>query len=169
MIRSFKEKKPKIGKNVFLAENACVIGDVELKDGANIWYGAVLRGDENAIVIGENSNIQDNATVHVAKKYPVVLGKGVTVGHNAIVHGCTVGDDTMIGMGACILNGAKIGKGCLIGAGALVKEGQEIPDGSLVVGVPGKVVRTLSEEAKEKIRANAILYTTLAGEYKEEC
>lgn len=169
MVRSFQEKKPQMGKNVFLAENAVVIGDVILKDGVNIWYSAVLRGDENYIEIGENSNIQDNATVHVAKDHPVVVGKGVTVGHNAIVHGCRIGDDTMIGMGSCILNGAVIGKGCLIGAGALVKEGQEIPDYSLVVGVPGKVVRTLDEKAVEKIRANADLYTTLAKEYGEEC
>ena len=169
MIRSFQGKEPRLGENVFLAENAVVIGDVELKSGVNIWYGAVLRGDENSILIGENTNIQDNATVHVAKHHPVVLGKGVTVGHNAIIHGCTVGDDTMIGMGACILNGAVIGKACLIGAGALVKEGQVIPDGSLVVGVPGKVVREMGEEGIEKIRANARLYTTLSQEYGEEC
>lgn len=169
MIRSFKGKNPVLGENVFLAENAVVIGDVVLKDGVNIWYGAVLRGDENSIEIGENTNIQDNATLHVAKDHKVVLGKGVTVGHNAIVHGCRVGDDTMIGMGSCILNGAVIGKGCLIGAGALVKEGQVIPDGSLVVGVPGKVVRELNEEGMKKIRANARLYTALSQEYGEEC
>lgn len=169
MIRSFGGKKPTLGKDVFLAENCTVIGDVSLSDGANIWYGAVLRGDENSIVIGENTNIQDNATVHVAKDHPVVLGSGVTVGHNAIVHGCIIGDDTMIGMGACILNGAVVGKNCLIGAGALVKEGQIIPDGSLVVGIPAKIVRELDEEGKEKIRANARLYTTLSKEYGEEC
>ena len=169
MTRSFKGKKPTLGKDVFLAENCAVIGDVSLADGANIWYGAVLRGDENSIVIGENSNVQDNATVHVAKDHPVVLGSGVTVGHNAIVHGCSIGDDTMIGMGACILNGAVVGKNCLIGAGALVKEGQIIPDGSLVVGIPAKIVRELDEAGKEKIRANACLYTALAKEYMEEC
>ncbi len=169
MIRSFQGKKPVLAEDVFLAENAVVIGNVTLEKGANIWYGAVLRGDENSIVIGENSNVQENATVHVAKDHPVVLGKNVTVGHNAIVHGCTVGDGTMIGMGACVLNGAVIGKGCLIGAGALIKEGAVIPDGSLCVGVPAKVVRELDEKAKEHILANAAMYVSLAKEYKEEC
>lgn len=169
MVRSFQGKKPVVAENVFLAENAVVIGDVTLEKGANIWYGAVLRGDENSIVIGENSNVQDNATVHVAKAHPVVLGKNVTVGHNAIVHGCTVGDGTMIGMGACVLNGAVIGKGCLIGAGALIKEGAVIPDGSLCVGVPAKIVRELDEEGKKKILANAAMYVSLGKEYQEEC
>ena len=169
MIRSFKGKKTSVAENSFVAENAVLIGDVTLEKGANIWYGAVLRGDENSIVIGENTNVQDNATVHVANAHPVVLGKNVTVGHNAIVHGCTVGDGTMIGMGACVLNGAVIGKGCLIGAGALIKEGQIIPDGSLCVGVPAKVVRELDEAGKEKILANAAMYVNLAKEYAEEC
>ena len=169
MERSFKGKKPVVAENTFVAENAVLIGDVTLESGANIWYSAVLRGDENSIVIGENSNVQDNATVHVSKTCPVVLGKNVTVGHNAIVHGCTIGDGTMIGMGACVLNGAVIGKGCLIGAGALIKEGQVIPDGSLCVGVPAKVVRQLDDAAKENILANAALYVSLGKEYKEEC
>lgn len=169
MIRSYQGKKPVVAEDAFLAENAVLIGDVTLEKGANIWYGAVLRGDENSIVIGENSNVQDNATVHVAKSNPVVLGKNVTVGHNAIVHGCTVGDGTMIGMGACVLNGAVIGKGCLIGAGALIKEGAVIPDGSLCVGVPAKIVRELDEAGKEKILANAAMYVSLAKEYQEEC
>ena len=169
MVRSYQGKKPVIGENTFVAENAALIGDVTLGSGANIWYGAVLRADENSIVIGENSNVQDNATVHVSKSCPAVLGKNVTVGHNAIVHGCTVGDGTMIGMGACVLNGAVIGKGCLIGAGALIKENQVIPDGSLCVGVPAKIVRQLDEEGKKKILANAELYVSLAREYKEEC
>ena len=169
MIRSYQGKKPVVAEDAFLAENAVLIGDVTLEKGANIWYGAVLRGDENSIVIGENSNVQDNATVHVAKANPVVLGKNVTVGHNAIVHGCTVGDGTMIGMGACVLNGAVIGKGCLIGAGALIKEGAVIPDGSLCVGVPAKIVRELDEAGKEKILANAAMYVSLAKEYREDC
>jgi len=169
MIRSYQGKKPEMAQDVFLAENAVVIGKVTLKKGANIWYGAVLRGDENSITVGENTNVQDNATVHVAKAHPVVLGDNVTVGHNAIVHGCTVGDGSMIGMGACVLNGAVIGKGCLIGAGALIKEGQVIPDGSLCVGVPAKVVRQLDDAAREKILANAALYVSLAKEYGEEC
>lgn len=169
MERSYQGKKPVIAENAFVAENAVLIGDVALEKGANVWYSAVLRGDENSIVIGENSNVQDNATVHVSKACPVVLGKNVTVGHNAIVHGCTVGDGTMIGMGACVLNGAVIGKSCLVGAGALIKEGQVIPDGSLCVGVPAKIVRQLDEEGKKKILDNAALYVSLAEEYREEC
>lgn len=169
MIRSFQGKKPALGKDVFVAENAVLIGEVSLADRANIWYGAVLRGDEGCIEIGEESNVQDNATVHTGKDFPVKVGKGVTVGHNAIVHGCTVGDDTMIGMGACVLNGAVIGKGCIIGAGALVKEGQIIPDFSLCVGVPAKIVRTLDENAVKAIRDNANMYVHLAKEYQKEC
>ncbi|MBQ3074846.1 MAG: gamma carbonic anhydrase family protein [Clostridia bacterium] len=169
MKRSYQGKNPVLAEEVFVAENAVLIGDVTLENGANVWYGAVLRGDENSIFIGENTNVQDNATVHVAKDHPVVLGKNVTVGHNAIVHGCTVGDGTMIGMGACVLNGAVIGKGCLIGAGALIKEGQIIPDGSLCVGVPAKIVRELDDAGKAKILANAAMYVSLAKEYGEEC
>lgn len=169
MIRSYKGKKPILGKDVFLAENAVVIGEVTLGERANIWYGAVLRGDEGSIVVGENSNIQDNATLHTGKEHPVTVGKNVTVGHNAIVHGCTVGDDTMIGMGACVLNGAVIGEGCIVGAGALVKEGQVIPAHSLCVGVPAKVVRELDEAAREKILENARMYVSLAKEYEQEC
>lgn len=169
MERTYRGKKPLVAETAFVAENAVLIGDVTLGKGANIWYSAVLRGDENSIVIGENSNVQDNATLHVSKTCPVVLGKNVTVGHNAIVHGCTVGDGTMIGMGACVLNGAVIGKECLIGAGALIKEGQVIPDGSLCVGVPAKIVRQLDEEGKKMILDNAALYVSLAREYGEEC
>ncbi|MBR5295955.1 MAG: gamma carbonic anhydrase family protein [Clostridia bacterium] len=169
MIRSYKGKTPVIAEDVFLAENAVLVGEVTLKNQANIWYGAVLRADEGSITVGEGSNVQDNATLHTAKDHPVVVGKRVTIGHNAIVHGCTIGDDTMIGMGACVLNGAVIGKGCLIGAGALVKEGQEIPDFSLCVGVPAKVVRTLDEKGIEGIIKNAEMYMELAKEYMEEC
>ncbi len=169
MIRSFQGKKPVLGKDVFIAENAVLIGEVILSDRANIWYGAVLRGDEGSIEIGEESNVQDNATIHTGKDFPVKVGKGVTVGHNAIVHGCTVGDDTMIGMGACVLNGAVIGKGCIVGAGALVKEGQVIPDYSLCVGVPAKIVRTLDEDAVKGVRDNAQMYVHLAEEYRKEC
>ena len=165
MIRAYQNKTPLIPKSAFLAENAVVIGDVTLGENANIWYSAVLRGDEGSIVIGDNTNVQDNATVHTAKDHPVVLGKNITVGHNAVVHGCTVGDGTMIGMGAVILNGARIGKGCLIAAGALVKEGAEIPDGSLLVGVPAKVIRELDEAGKQKILDNAAMYVALSREY----
>jgi len=169
MIRSYKNKRPEIAESVFLAENAVVIGDVVLKENANVWYGAVLRGDEGSITVGENSNVQDNATIHTDHNRPVILGKNVTVGHNAVVHGCTVGDGTMIGMGAVVLNGAEIGKGCIIAAGALVKEGAQIPDGSLCVGVPAKIVRQIDEATAEGILKNAESYVQLGKEYKEEC
>lgn len=169
MIRSYKKKTPAVDTSAFLAENAVLIGDVTLEKNANIWYGAVLRGDEGPIVIGEGSNVQDNATVHTDHALSVVIGKNVTVGHNAVIHGCTVGDGTMIGMGAVVLNGATIGKGCLIAAGALVKEGAVIPDGSLCVGVPAKIVRELDEEAKKGILENAANYVSLAEEYKASC
>ncbi|MBR4288820.1 MAG: gamma carbonic anhydrase family protein [Clostridia bacterium] len=169
MIRTYQGVTPEIDDSVFLAETSAVIGRVKLDPRVNVWYGAVIRGDEETIEIGENTNIQDNVTVHAAAGFPVKLGKNITVGHNAIVHGCTVGDGSMIGMGSCILNGAVIGKGCLIGAGALVKEKMVIPDGSLVVGVPAKVIRPLDGEALEKIKNNADLYASLASEYMEEC
>lgn len=169
MIRNYRNQMPEIDPSAFLAETSVVIGRVKLGACVNVWYSAVIRGDEGAIEVGENTNIQDNVTVHAAEDFPVKLGKNITVGHNAIVHGCTVGDGTMIGMGSCILNGAVIGKGCLIGAGALVKENMEIPDHSLVVGVPAKVIRTLDEATIEKIKKNADLYVSLSEEYKEEC
>jgi carbonic anhydrase/acetyltransferase-like protein (isoleucine patch superfamily) len=167
MIRSYKNYHPQLHEGVFLAETATVIGNVTLEEGVNVWYSAVIRGDEGSIRVGKNSNVQDNATLHTAPDLPLVIGENVTVGHNAIVHGCTVGDNTMIGMGSCILNGAVVGKNCLIGAGALVKEGQIIPDGSLCVGVPAKVIRSVDEAQMEKIRANARAYVALAKEYGE--
>ncbi|MBR2634952.1 MAG: gamma carbonic anhydrase family protein [Clostridia bacterium] len=169
MIRSIKGKEPRIASTAFLAENCAVIGDVIIGEHGNIWYGAVLRGDENTIEIGENTNVQDNSTVHTSHEFPVKLGKNVTVGHNAVVHGCTVGDGTMIGMGAVVLNGAVIGEGCLIAAGALVKEGAQIPDGSLCVGVPAKIIRTLDDAAKKDILANAAMYVALGEEYGKSC
>ena len=165
MIRAFRDKKPNIAERVFLAENCAVIGDVTLHKNVSLWYGAVLRADEDAIEVGENSNVQDNATLHTAKGHPVIIGKNVTVGHNAIVHGCTVGDGSLIGMGACVLNGAVIGKECLIGAGALVLENTVIPDGSLCVGAPAKVIRTLSEEARRGMLENAAEYVRLAKDH----
>src|SRR5690606_5056411 len=128
----------------WVAPNAAVIGKVRLEAGASVWINAVLRGDNELIHIGENSNVQDGTVMHTDMGWPLTLGKGVTVGHNAMLHGCSVGDHSLIGIGAVILNGAKIGKHCIIGANTLIAEGKEIPDGSLVVGSPGKVVRELS-------------------------
>lgn len=168
MIRTYGNKTPEIAEGVFLAENAAVVGEVKLERGVSVWYSAVIRGDEARVEIGENSNVQDNATLHGGKKFPVKLGKNVTVGHNAVVHGCTVGDGCMIGMGAVVLNGAVIGEGSLIGAGALIKEGMVVPPRSLCVGVPAKVVRTLDEAGMQKILDNASVYTHLAREYMEK-
>ena len=128
----------------WIAPTAAVIGKVRLEAGASVWFSAVLRGDNELIHIGENSNVQDGTVMHTDMGWPLTLGKGVTVGHNAMLHGCTVGDHSLIGIGAVILNGAKIGKHCIIGANTLIAEGKEIPDGSLVVGSPGKVVRELT-------------------------
>lgn len=166
MVRKYKDFTPEIAEDVFLAENCTVIGRVVLREKANIWYGAVLRGDEGPIEIGEGTNVQDNASIHTAPELPCRLGRGVTVGHNAIVHGCIVGDHTMIGMGACVLNRAVIGEECLIGAGALIREGQEVPPRSLCVGVPARVVRQLTEEEIAHIRNNAAAYMRLAEEYQ---
>jgi carbonic anhydrase/acetyltransferase-like protein (isoleucine patch superfamily) len=149
---TFLRKQPRLGKNVFIAKNATVIGDVTLGAHASIWYGAVLRGDINYITVGHHSNIQDNAVLHLADKFPCVLGNWVTVGHSAIVHACTVGDEVLVGMGAVILDGAVIGKQSLIGAKALVTQGMKIPPGSLVLGAPAKVVRKLTKEERAGLK-----------------
>ena len=142
----------------WIAPGAHVIGDVRLGQDVGIWFGAVLRGDKEPLSIGDGSNIQEHVVIHADPGFPVRIGAGVTVGHRAIVHGCTIGDGSLIGMGATVLNGAKIGKGCLIGACALVTEGKEIPDHSLVMGSPGKVVRRLDEAALEALRDSARRY-----------
>ncbi len=148
----FLRKKPAIGKNVYIARGAVVVGDVTLGDGASVWYNAVLRGDINRIIIGAGSNIQDNSVVHLADEFPCILGNYVTVGHSAIVHACTIGDECLIGMGAVILDGAEIGAQCLIGARALVTQHTKIPAGSLVLGAPAKVVRALSPEERSDLK-----------------
>ena len=155
-----------IHDTAFIAPGAVVLGDVTIGENSGIWYNAVVRGDRDSIVIGRESNIQDNAVVHVSHGYPVRIGKGVTVGHGAIVHGCTVEDNVLIGMGAIILDGAVIGSGTIIGAGALVSQGKIIPPGSLVVGVPGKIVRELTNDEIQSIRDNADEYMNLLKEYK---
>ncbi len=168
MIIPFKNKKPQIHQEAFVAPTADIIGDVTVGKGSSVWFGAVIRSDMEKIVIGENTSIQDNCTLHADKGLPAVIGNGVTVGHNAVVHGCTVGDNTVIGMHSTVLNGAMIGKNCLIGAGAVVKENSVIPDNSLVVGIPAKVIRTLDEENAKKQQANAEEYALLAKDYLKE-
>lgn len=142
----------------WVAPGAHVIGDVRLGRDVGIWFGAVLRGDRETLSIGEGTNIQEHVMIHADPGFPAVIGAGVTIGHRAIVHGCSIGDGSLIGMGATILNGAKIGRNCLIGAGALVTEGKEIPDGSLVMGAPAKVVRALDEAALAGLQASAANY-----------
>jgi gamma-carbonic anhydrase len=148
----FLGKKPKLGQGVYIARTATVIGDVTLGAHASVWYGAVLRGDINRIVVGHHTNIQDNAVLHLADDFPCILGNWVTVGHSAIVHACKVGDETLVGMGAVILDGAVIGRQSLIGARALVTQGMKIPPGSLVLGAPAKVVRQLSKEERAGLK-----------------
>ncbi|WP_415904549.1 gamma carbonic anhydrase family protein [Neptuniibacter sp. QD48_55] len=157
-----------VGEEHFVADNATVIGNVELHDRASIWFNVVIRGDNDPIVIGEGSNIQDGSVLHTDSGFPMSIGCDVTVGHMAMLHGCEVGDGSLIGIGAVILNGAKIGKGCLIGAKTLVPEGMEIPDNSLVVGSPAVIKRTLSDEQVEGIRQNALHYVENMRRFKKE-
>ena len=153
-----EKKIPRIGKDVFIAPGAVVVGDVTLGDGVGVWYHSTIRGDDASISIGKDSNIQDNAVLHVDTGIPLKIGERTSVGHGAILHGCTIGDNTLIGMGAIVLNGARIGNNCIIGAGALVTQNKDIPDGSLVVGSPAKVVRQVTEDEMEATRRNAGKY-----------
>ncbi|MCW1955499.1 gamma carbonic anhydrase family protein [uncultured Lentibacter sp.] len=152
------ETKPQIDPDTWVAPDANVIGDVVLEAGASVWFGATLRGDNERITIGRGTNVQENTVMHSDMGYPLQIGAGCTIGHKVMLHGCTLGDNTLIGMGAIVLNGAKIGNNCLIGAGALITEGKVIPDGSLVMGSPGKVVRALDEATIAGLRASARHY-----------
>ena len=150
-----------IAEWVYIAEGAKIIGDVTIGEDSSVWYNAVIRGDSNSIVIGENTNVQDNAVLHTSHSHGITIGDNVTIGHGAIVHGCTVGNNVLIGMGAIILDGAVVEDNCIIGAGALVTQNKVIPAGSLALGNPAKVARQLKEEEKVAILANA-------DEYSEE-
>jgi gamma-carbonic anhydrase len=160
---TYLAKQPQIGKDVYIARGAVVVGDVTIGDHSSVWYNAVLRGDINRIVVGAYTNIQDNAVLHLENDLPCLVGNYVTIGHSAIVHACTVGDETLIGMGSVVLDGAVIGKHCLIGAKALVKQGAHIPDGSLVVGMPARVVRTLTPEERARFKPGAEKYASNAA------
>ena len=142
----------------WIANNAIVIGDITLKENSSVWFGAVLRGDIENIEVGAGSNIQDNCVLHTDAGFPLTVGKGVTVGHLAMLHGCSIGDDSLVGIGATILNGSKIGKNCIIGANSLIAENKNIPDRSLVVGSPGKVIREVTEEEKKAVFENTKHY-----------
>ena len=152
--------------NYYVAPGARVIGNVTLAEEVGIWFNAVLRGDNEPIVIGEGSNVQDGCVFHTDPGFPLTLGCDVTVGHNAILHGCSIGDGTLIGMGAVVLNGARIGKGCLVGANALVTEGKEIPDNSMVVGQPAKVIRQIDERLAAELRRAADVYRKRQHRYR---
>jgi carbonic anhydrase/acetyltransferase-like protein (isoleucine patch superfamily) len=162
-LETFLRQKPRMGSGVFIATGAVVLGDVTLGDFSSVWYNAVLRGDINRIVVGKFTNIQDNAVLHLADEFPCIVGDYVTIGHTAIVHACTVGNETLIGMGAVVLDGAVIGNQCLIGAKALVTQNTVIPDGSLVVGAPAKVLRTLKEDERSALRQSAEKYARNAA------
>lgn len=166
VILPFGEHTPRIDPTAWVAPNATVIGDVVLHPGSSVFYGAVLRGDMDAITLGEGSNLQDNVVVHVDSGVPTRIGAGVSVGHSAVVHGCTIEDDCLIGMNATVLNRAVIGRESLVAAGALVLEDSVIPPRSLVAGVPAKVRRELTDDEVAKIRRNAESYRTLSAEHR---
>ena len=167
MFASVCGKTPRDQGAAFVADNATVVGDVTLAPGSTVWYGAVIRGDEGPIYIGENTNIQDNAVLHCDAGSQVVLHPNVTVGHGAIVHGAEVGEGTLIGMHATLLNGCKVGKGCIIGAGALVPEGKEIPDHVVVMGVPARVVKEISPQQLAFSEHNAAAYAELGAQHRQ--
>ena len=165
MIYTLDGIAPTIEPTAWIAPEAVLVGKVVIEAEANIWFGAMIRGDNEEIRVGAGSNVQENSVLHTDMGYPLVIGANCTIGHKAMLHGCTIGDGTLIGMGATILNGARIGKGCLIGACALVTEGKEIPDGSLVMGAPGKVVRVLDAEARERLLRSAAGYRANARRF----
>ena len=159
---------PEIDPDAWVAPDANVIGKVRLGKGAAVWFCSTLRGDNELIDVGAGSNVQENCVFHTDMGFPLSIGVNCTIGHKVMLHGCTIGDNTLIGMGATILNGAKIGKNCLIGAGALITENKEIPDGSLVMGAPGKVVRTLDAQAISMLTASALHYTENAARFARD-
>jgi len=155
MIYALDGLAPTLHPDAWVAPDATLIGRVVLEEGASVWFGAVLRGDNEEVRVGAGSNVQDNAVLHTDIGYPLTIGANCTIGHRVMLHGCTVGDGSLIGMGATLLNGARIGRGCLIGAGALITEGKDIPDFSLVMGAPGRVVRALDDAAQARLIASA--------------
>ena len=157
--------RPETERASFIAENATIIGDVVLDEGTTVWYGAVIRGDGDSVRIGKNTNIQDNTVVHVDPGNPVVIGENVTIGHQCIIHGCTIGSNCLIGMGTIIMNGAKIGDNCLVGAGALITENKEFPAGSKILGSPAKIKSEVSEKDIELIQYSAEHYIREAAIY----
>lgn len=168
MIFELGDRKPELkGDDHFVAENATVIGSVVLGDRSSVWFNVVIRGDNDLITIGPETNIQDGSVLHTDSGVKLTLGRGVTVGHKAMLHGCSVGDYSLIGINAVVLNGARIGKHCLIGANALIPEGMDVPDGSLVVGSPGKIKRELNESQRKMLELSADHYVQNAARYRK--
>lgn len=167
-VYSLNDVTPLIADDVWVAESASVIGNVIMHEGSSVWFGAVVRGDNEPILIGKRSNVQDGSVLHSDLGSPLNIGEGVTLGHQVMVHGCTIGDNTLIGIGATILNGAKIGKNCIIGAHALITEGKVIPDGSMVMGAPGKVVKQLTPPQIAMLQGSAEVYVQNAKRFKTE-
>ncbi|MDP7591301.1 MAG: gamma carbonic anhydrase family protein [Litorilituus sp.] len=168
MIYQLGEKKPRISDTSYIAPTATIIGNTEIADNASVWFNVVIRADMDKVTIGENSNIQDGSILHVDSGYPMTIANNVTVGHKVMLHGCTIGEGSLIGMNAVILNGANIGKYCLIGANALVTENMQVPDGSLVMGSPAKIVKQLDKKAQALIARGAEHYVQNGQRYKEE-
>jgi carbonic anhydrase/acetyltransferase-like protein (isoleucine patch superfamily) len=165
-IYQLADRIPQIADSAWVAESGQVMGGVTMEANTSVWFGATVRGDTEHIVIGEGSNIQDGSVLHADHGMPLTVGKNVTVGHLVMLHGCTIGDESLIGIGAVVLNGAKIGKNCLVGAGSLVTEGKEFPDGSMIMGTPAKVVRQLTPEQIEGLRQSAQHYIANAHRFK---
>ncbi len=166
MLYKYKNHVPQLGENCLTAPGSKIIGEVKMGSNCSIWYNTVIRGDICEIEIGDYTNVQENSALHVDHEMPLNIGSYVTIGHNAVVHACDVGDNCLIGMNATILSGAKIGDNCIIGANALVPENKEIPEGSLVLGVPAKVIRELSQEEKDHIHQHAVNYATLIEDHQ---
>ena len=167
-VYSLNDVTPQIADETWVAESASVIGNVIMHEGSSVWFGAVVRGDNEPILIGKRSNVQDGSVLHSDPGSPLNIGEGVTLGHQVMVHGCTIGDNTLIGIGATILNGAKIGKNCIIGAHALITEGKVIPDGSMVMGAPGKVVKQLTPPQIAMLQGSAEVYVQNAKRFKSD-
>jgi len=166
MILPYTEYKPEIHNSCYISENATVIGRVSIKKNASIWYGTVVRGDGNQITIGENTNIQDNCTIHINSTMPTIIGENVTVGHGAIIHACTIGNNVLVGMGSIILDGAIVNDNVIIGAGSLIPPGKKIPSNSLVMGAPAKIVRELTEDDLRGIKESAKDYVVTANNHR---
>ncbi|CDH91451.1 putative transferase [Clostridium botulinum B str. Eklund 17B (NRP)] len=162
MVKNFSNNSPNISESVYISETSVIIGDVVIKENSNIWFGAVLRGDEQSISIGRETNIQENVVIHGDGDNNVTVGNGVTIGHGAIIHGCAIGDNVLIGMGAIILNGAKISKNSIVAAGSLITQNKEFEDGSLILGNPAKVIRKLTQEEIQANKESSLTYVNLA-------